>query len=124
PMAGESAEQRTESLRSVVESGYVPAARVAGRPEGWGAGRPTARPETGELQLRLDFNSVARGAAPDRETLADRGDGQEHAVGAGAIADDLPSALAAAIADPMRIEVRGPDRIADLADWIASQPVV
>src|SRR5258705_491906 len=38
PMAGESAEQRADSLRSVVESGYVPAARVAGRPDGWGAG--------------------------------------------------------------------------------------
>src|SRR3954462_9656489 len=37
PIAGESTEQRTESLRSVVESGYVPAARVAGRPDGWGA---------------------------------------------------------------------------------------
>ena len=43
-MAGETAEQRTESLRSVAESGYVPAARVAGRPEGWGAGRATERP--------------------------------------------------------------------------------
>ena len=32
PMAGESAEQRSEALRSVAESGYVPAARVVGRP--------------------------------------------------------------------------------------------
>jgi DNA polymerase I len=124
PMAGESAEQRTESLRSVVESGYVPAARVAGRPEGWGAGRTTARPETGELQLRLDFNSVARGPAPEGETGTDDGDGLEHAGGPVAIVGDLPSALAAAIVDPMRIEVRGPDRIAELADWIAAQPVV
>ena len=43
PMAGESAQQRTDSLRSVVESGYVPAARVAGRPDGWGAGRGASR---------------------------------------------------------------------------------
>src|SRR6476646_9433539 len=38
PMAGESAEQRSDRLRTVAESGYVPAARVAGRPEGWGPG--------------------------------------------------------------------------------------
>src|SRR6185437_12627450 len=57
PMAGESAEQRSESLRSVVDSGFVPAARVAGRPEGWGPGRATARPQSSELQLRLDFDA-------------------------------------------------------------------
>src|SRR4051812_39620699 len=105
PIAGESAEQRTESLRSVVESGYVPAARVAGRPDGWGAPRLAARPETGELQLRLDFasvNAVARnggeGAPRDGESRA----------GANAIepAGDLPTALAQAIVDPGRIEVR------------------
>ena len=70
-MAGESPEQRTERLRSVVESGYVPAARVAGRPEGWGAGRAAApgRP-SGELQLRLDFDAVA-GPAAERSHAAD-----------------------------------------------------
>src|SRR5436190_9627005 len=124
PMAGESAEQRTESLRSVVESGYVPAARVAGRPEGWGAGRTSARPETGELQLRLDFNSVARGPTSEADPGSDHRDGVEHTTRAGIVADDLPSALAAAIVDPTRIEVHGPDRIADLADWIAAQTVV
>src|SRR5688572_3270749 len=44
PLTNESAEQRTESLRSVVDSGYVPAARVAGRPEGWAATRINSRP--------------------------------------------------------------------------------
>jgi DNA polymerase-1 len=123
PMAGESAEQRTETLRSVVESGYVPAARVAGRPDGWGAGRATARPESGELQLRLDFDSVARSRTPDAGASA-RPDDSAHEPGPPAIAGDLPSALAAAIVDPMRIEVRGPDRIAELEGWIAAQPVV
>src|SRR6187401_2466037 len=52
PMAGESAEQRTEALRSVAESGYVPAARVVGRPDGWGPGRGGERPTTTDLQLR------------------------------------------------------------------------
>src|SRR5688500_17535537 len=67
PMAGESAEQRSESLRSVAESGYVPAARVAGRPEGWGPGRTSAR-QTGELQLRLDFDAVTGPATGDGAT--------------------------------------------------------
>jgi DNA polymerase-1 len=121
PMAGESAEQRTESLRSVVESGYVPAARVAGRPDGWGAGRAASRPETGELQLRLDFDTVARGTTPDGAAAALAATEQGGTVEP---AGDLPSALAAAIADPMRIEVRGADRIDDLAPWIAAQSVV
>ena len=119
PMAGESAEQRTTSLRAVTESGYVPAARVAGRPEGWGAGRVATRPQ-GDLQLRLDFDVVSGPAAG-------------HAAAAGAPAapdsptspaDDLPTALAAAILDPGRIEVRGPDRIEDLAVWLTAQPAV
>src|SRR5512141_2812615 len=70
PMAGESAQQRSDSLRSVVESGYVPAARVAGRPDGWGAGRAGGRPESGELQLRLDFNAVSGPAPADGGEVA------------------------------------------------------
>src|SRR5580765_2823567 len=70
PMAGESPQERSDSLKAVVESGYVPAARVAGRPDGWGAGRTTARPESGELQLRLDFDSVARSRAPGNGSQA------------------------------------------------------
>ena len=121
PMAGESAEQRSEALRTVAESGYVPAARVAGRPDGWGASRTPQRPESGELQLRLDFSSVARSASAEGESsTSDDRNGRAPAPSVEP-AGDLPSALAAAIADPMRIEVRGPDRIAELADWIASQ---
>ncbi len=120
PMAGESAEQRSESLRSVVDSGYVPAARVAGRPEGWGPGRNTARPAGGELQLRLDFDAVTGPTTGDEAT-----DG----IGAASDrpfepTDDLPTALAAAIVDPGRIEVRGPDRIGELEPWLAGQPAV
>src|SRR5258705_3974201 len=123
-MAGESAEQRTDSHRSVDGSGYVPAGRVAGGPDGWGAGRPANRPETGELQLRLDFDSVARSRAPDNGTHGPADDGADHGLGAGATAEDLPSALAAAISDPIRIEVRGADRIDELAPWIAGQPII
>jgi DNA polymerase I len=116
PMAGETAEQRTETLRSVAQSGYVPAARVAGRPEGWGAGRATGRPGSGELQLRLDFDSVVApttdrsGASPTERPFEPT--------------DDLPTALAAAIVDPGRIEVVGPDQVADLETWLAPLPVV
>ena len=39
-------------------------------------------------------------------------------------ADDLPTALAAAIVDPGRIEVRQADRIADLEPWLVAQPAV
>ncbi|MBA2718342.1 MAG: hypothetical protein H0U52_03725, partial [Chloroflexi bacterium] len=126
PMAGESPEQRSESLRSVVESGYVPAARVAGRPDGWGAGRATTRPESGELQLRLDFESIGRGGGGDGVPAPARPQGAagEHPSPEAISTEDLPGALAAAIADPMRIEVRGPDRIAELTDWIAAQPAV
>jgi DNA polymerase-1 len=120
PMAGESAEERTERLRSVAESGYVPAARVAGRPEGWGAGRTVARSPGGELQLRLDFDSVAAPAATETS-----GDGTGQATSRGyEPAGDLPTALAAAIVDPGRIEVRGTDRIDELVTWIAAQPMI
>jgi DNA polymerase-1 len=120
PMAGESAEQRSESLRSVAESGYVPAARVAGRPEGWGPGRTAVRPASSELQLRLDFDAVAGPAAAEGAT-----DGSEPAAERSfEPADDLPTALAQAIVDPGRIEVRGADRIDDLEPWLAAQPAV
>ena len=120
PMAGESAQQRTESLRSVVESGYVPAARVAGRPEGWGAGRGGGRPSSGELQLRLDFDAV--GGPPPVTHEAD--DGRSAEPPAIVPADDLPTALAAAMIDPGRIEVRGSAEIEALEPWLAAQPAI
>ncbi len=121
PMAGESAEQRSESLRSVAESGYVPAARVAGRPEGWGPGRSGVRPESGELQLRLDFNAVGGRQGPVGTDEASRGSADDDQAAA---PEDLPSALAAAIVDPGRIEVRGADEIGGLEPWLVSQPAV
>ncbi|HET7168246.1 MAG TPA: DNA polymerase I [Candidatus Limnocylindrales bacterium] len=120
PMAGESPEQRTERLRSVAESGYVPAARVAGRPEGWGAGRSVARPSSSELQLRLDFDALtgpAGGPASGR-------DGSAATMTPAEPIGDLPTALAASIVDPGRIEVRGADQIADLEPWLTAQPSV
>jgi DNA polymerase-1 len=118
PMAGETAEQRTETLRSVAQSGYVPAARVAGRPEGWGAGRAAGRPGSSELQLRLDFDAVV--------TPTTDGTGPASAAGERAFepTDDLPAALAAAIVDPGRIEVIDVDRVDGLESWLAAQQVI
>jgi DNA polymerase-1 len=121
PMAGETAEERTERLRSVAQSGYVPAARVAGRPEGWGPGRAAGRQASTELQLRLDFDAV----------VAPSGDGASSGPATATAeprpfepTDDLPAALAAAIVDPGRIEVIDAARVADLESWLIGQPAV
>jgi DNA polymerase-1 len=123
PMAGETAEERTQRLQAVAQSGYVPAARVGGgRPEGWGAGRPISRQTgSGELQLRLDFDAVAasEGGADGTGASVDGVPGPPVEP-----TDDLPAALAAAIVDPGRIEVRGPDAIADLEPWLAGRAAV
>ena len=106
----------------VAESGYVPAARVAGRPEGWGPGRTTrAARRVASCSSALDFDAVAGPAAGDG---ADRWDRAVKRSRAFEPADDLPSALAAAIIDPGRIEVRGADRIDDLEPWLVAQPAV
>jgi DNA polymerase-1 len=115
PMAGETAEERTETLRTVAQSGYVPAARVAGRPEGWGAGRAGGDrpPGSGELQLRLDFDAVGATAPPIGEARPPA-----------PLADDLPTALAQAILDPGRIEIVPAEGIADLEPWLRAQATV
>jgi len=119
PMSGESATERTESLRAVAQSGYVPAARVAGRPEGWAATRPGRGPTDGsELQLRLDFDAVAGTPAAGRASGNGRTPAESMPPG------DLPTALAAAIVDPGRIEVRGSGSIADLEPWLRAQTAI
>jgi len=129
-MTGESAGETAEALRGVVNDGSVPAARVAGsaRPSGWGSARPARPPaEGGGLQLSLDFDAVAR-AAPAAAGASDRP--TDGVAEARAVAvpleppEDLPTALAAAIADPSRIEVHTGDRIAFLRPWLAAQSAV
>ena len=129
-MTGETAGETAEALHGVANDGSVPAARVAGsaRPSGWGSARPVRPPaEGGGLQLSLDFDSVARPAAGPETGPADAGDGSPARTatdGPLAPAEDLPSALAAAIVDPSRIEVHSGDRIAALMPWLATQSAV
>ena len=125
-MTGETAGDAAEMLRSVATDGSVPAARVAGsaRPSGWGPGRP-ARPasDAGGLQLSLDFDAVARPAP-----VAAAEDGVASADARPPAADvepgDLPTSLAAAIADPSRIEVHAGTGVAALEPWVAAQSAV
>ena len=123
PIAGESATERADSLRAVAQSGTVPAARVAGqpRPTGWGPGRAGGRPEGGELQLRLDFDAVATSSPAPAPT---DGSGAFGRAGSPCAAEDLPSALAAAIVDPGRIEVVDAGGVPGLEPWLAAQPAV
>ena len=137
-MTGETAGDAAEALRGVATDGSVPAARVAGaaRPSGWGSARPVRPPtEGGGLQLSLDFDAVGR-PATSAAAEASGSDGSAAGAETGTPArprrrrrhrpapDDLPSALAAAIADPSRIEVHAGDRIAALEPWLAAQPAV
>ncbi len=129
-MTGETAGDAAETLRGVATDGSVPAARVAGsaRPSGWGSARPPRPPaEGGGLQLSLDFDAVSRPAAI-AAAEASGGEVDERAPHPASVAavepGDLPTALAAAIADPSRIEVHAGDRIAALEPWLAAQPAV
>ena len=124
-MEGETSEQRLERLRSVAESGYVPAARVAGRPEGWGPGRGTTRvAPPGELQLRLDFDAVTAGGSSTAPSDGVAASGTKVSGRSYEPAQDLPTALAAAIVDPGRIEVRTAEEVAGLEPWIRSQATI
>ncbi len=137
-LTGERAEETVAALRSVDADDPVRAAQVAGRPTGWGpapaGGRPAGRPGTlvGEgsgLQLSLDFGAMAAaGGRPDDGGAPGPATGSvPRPVGAGPVEPlaDLPTALAAAIADPGgRIELHSGDAIDALAPWLVDQPAV
>jgi DNA polymerase-1 len=138
PLSGERAEDAVQALRAETADGSFPAARVAGRPEGWGPGdrRPAPGGRGGQnvlaegsgLQLSLDFEAVSH-AATGGNGSAPAGGRTDAAVPAAAGPDALPTGdprvtLAAAIADPGRIgRVEGPD-IDATRDWLAAQPAV
>ena len=123
-MTGETAGDAAEALRGVALDGSVPAARVAGsaRPSGWGSARPVQPPgEGGGLQLSLDFDAVSRS---DSARPADAASPTTVISSDAVEPGDLPAALAAAIADPSRIEIHGGERISALEPWLAAQSAV
>jgi DNA polymerase-1 len=124
-MSGETAIEKIQALREVATSGTVPAARVGTeRPAGWGSGRPIRAGSMGGegLQLSLDFDAVGGGPIGTGGATAVRpsGDGR----GAPGTFDDLPTALAAAIADPAHMELHEGDGIDALGPWIHDQSVL
>jgi DNA polymerase-1 len=147
-LSGERAEETVEALRTIDGGQPVRAAQVApGRPTGWGpAPAGGARPvparvgalgslvgEGSGLQLSLDFGAMD-GATASREPTPAPAPVSGPAVpiaGARGVsapvepAADLPTALAAAIADPGgRIELCAGDGIDALEPWLAAQPAV
>jgi DNA polymerase I len=123
-MTGESAVDKAQSLRAVAASGDIPAARVGtDRPAGWGSGRPIRAGSLGGdgLQLSLDFDHVGRAPAP-----AGAG-GQDGGLGPAREPerfDDLPTALAATIADPGRIEILAADQVPGVEGWLRTHASV
>ncbi|MGZ8527518.1 MAG: 5'-3' exonuclease H3TH domain-containing protein, partial [Candidatus Limnocylindrales bacterium] len=137
-LSGEHADETVAALRSADAGDPIRAAQVAGRPTGWGpapaggAARSSAGGsligEGSGLQLSLDFGAMdgaratgAGGAGADRGSLGPT----RSATGPPEPAGDLPSALAAAIADPGgRLETAAGDDIDGLEPWLAAQPAV
>ena len=122
PLRGESVTDAADAIRAANPT--VPAARVGTeRPGGWGSGRPirasvspASAPPAGGLQLSLDFESLGGPAGPSGPSR----DGER----AQSTFDDLPTALAAAIADPGHLELHEGDAIDGLAPWINAQAVL
>ena len=104
PLRGEAPEEAAARLREL--GGDVGAARAPGS-------RPllARRPAGGDgLQLSLDFDAVGgAGSGSERPVI-------EVAQG------DLPGALAAAIEDPQRLEVRDAAGLDGLEPWLSGQP--
>ena len=136
-LAGEKADETVAALRSADAGEPIRAAQVAGRPTGWGpapagsANRSTGGSLIGEgsgLQLSLDFGAMDGARAPRAGPSAVDGGSVGQARGAdGPVepAGDLPSALAAAIADPGgRIETAAGEDIDALEPWLAAQAAV
>jgi DNA polymerase-1 len=133
-LTGERADQTVEALRGADAGEPIRAAQVAGRPTGWGpapaGGSRTVTAAAGSLvgegsglQLSLDFAAIdaATGSAGAAAWVpVSRG-----ASGPVEPAADLPTALAAAIADPGgRIELLAGDAVDALEPWLAARSAV
>jgi DNA polymerase-1 len=135
-LTGERAEETVEALRTADAGEPIRAAQVGDRPVGWGpapaggahggsrAGGGSIVGEGTGLQLSLDFGAVEGSA---REGVAPSGSSPTIRAAGGSVepAGDLPTALAAAIADPGgRIELAAGEAIDGLEPWLADQPAV
>ncbi|HKF84493.1 MAG TPA: DNA polymerase I [Candidatus Limnocylindrales bacterium] len=136
PLTGENPEDAVAAMRELRDAGF-PAAQGAGSRGGVGgaaarlAGTQSAG---GQLQLSLDFDAIGRGGRPrtDVDAAADADTGgtnghiaaQDPGEAVSVAAGDLPAALAAAIADPGRIEVVDADGVAGLEPWLRTQDLV
>ncbi len=132
PVAGERAEDAAAALASAGET------MAAAHPPGAPPRQP--RSLVGEglgLQLSLDFDAVGPAPAAAGPVAADAGDTVDAAAAAAADAagadataarptplGDLRAALAAAVADPGRLEAVGIAEVAGLRDWLEAQPDV
>ena len=137
-LAGEHADETVAALRSADAGDPIRAAQVAGRPTGWGpapagaasrlSGGGSLVGEGSGLQLSLDFGAMDGARATwTGPAHADRGslDSNRRASGPVEPAGDLPSALAAAIADPGgRLETAAGDDIDALEPWLSAQLAV
>ena len=131
PLSGERPEDAIVALREVRDAGF-PAAQGVGRGAGTGPGGPRSGARDGDgtggaLQLSMDFDMVSGGAgaaAGRLGGLAGTRAAEERAEAIAQASGDLPGALAAAIVDPGRIEVVGPDGVAGLETWLRAQPAV
>ena len=148
-LSGERAEETVDALRSADAGDPIRAAQVADRPTGWGpapaggARSGPARADAGEsslmgqgtgLQLSLDFGAIDAGGVPGTgfdggmgRTVAGASDAGDETGGPVAIEPpgDLPSALAAAIADPGgRIEIATGERLDALEPWLGEQVAI
>jgi DNA polymerase-1 len=145
PLIGERPEDAIAAMRELRDAGF-PAAQGAGSRGGVaGAAARLAGTQSagGQLQLSLDFDQIGGGAAARRAAAAAVAEGEDGGTpdprvgdddGTGAAearaervavaAGDVPGALAAAIADPGRIEVVDADGVARLEPWLRDQDVV
>ena len=116
PMAGESrrAADREPAVRGRERLRAGGARRRPARGLGPGALRRPARERRAPAPARLRRGGAAGRRAAGGAGATDGDGGRRRRAGALEPAEDLPTALAAAIVDPGRIEVRGADRIADL----------
>ncbi|HEX9045075.1 MAG TPA: DNA polymerase I [Candidatus Limnocylindrales bacterium] len=130
PVAGERAEETASALGAAAADVSFPAAKVVGRPEGWGPGgdgQPSPSAQTAGrrgggttgpsgLQLTLDFASLA----PAGSSVSEAPAGGESTSPARPIAGDPRAALAAALGEPTRIERVDLSAVAGLRPWIES----